>query len=217
MIDEIFQSKKGATIEVRSIIGQHASPALFAHKQRPKMVSKIVLHQCGCPMPETIAGWSKLNAHLGITKSGKIYWINNPVDFIWHANGLSPDSIGIEVEGNWYGVQGDPKTLWKGGGTAATMNKNIVCAIIKAFELCHNWIISQIPVSKWERLTNAKPEFQGVFAHRQSSEMRVWDCGQELYTVANSFNKLILDAGALDKCRQFKCGTGAPIPKEWLP
>lgn len=202
-------------IEVRSIIGQHAPPHFAADGQRPGMVHSIVLHQTGCPMPGVIQGWCRLNAHLGITSTGKIYWINNPVDFIWHAQGLSPLSIGIEVEGNWFGIEGDKKTLWKGGGQPASMTTDKKNAIMFALNLCHGWIMEQKTVSRWERITRAKPAFKGAFAHRQSSAKRENDCGQALYAVVDEFNKSKLTRTQLQKCREFHCGKGKPVPGAW--
>lgn len=202
-------------IEVRSIIGQHAPPVLYEHRPRPGMVDSIVLHQCGCPMPADIQGWCRINGHIGITTEGMIYWINNPADFIWHAQGLSPLSIGIEVEGNWYGIEGNKKTLWKGGGKAAKMTPAIKNAVNYALFFCHEWIMAQTPVTKWQKLMHSKPAFKGIFAHRQSSAMREWDCGQALYWLDDSFNKSKLSAEALKKCREFHCGTGKPVLGEW--
>ena len=202
-------------MNVRSIIGQHATPSLYAHKPRPGMVNKIVVHQCGCPMPSQIQGWVRLNAHIGITTEGMIYCINNPVDFIWHANALSPLAIGIEVEGNWYGFKGNKKTLWQGGGKAATMTTEIKNAITYALFMCNEWMVAQTPVTKWEKITNAKPEFKGVFTHRQSSAMKEWDCGQAIYKVVDEFNRKKLSPALLKQCREYHSGTGSAVPGAW--
>ncbi len=202
-----------ATISpVRSIIGQHPRPRGYANKPRPAMVNGITIHQTGCNMPANINGWARLNAHMGITTEGMIYWVNNPIDFIWHAQGLSPLTIGIEVEGNWYGIEGNPKTLWKGGGAPAKMNDKIDVAIREALDMCYRWIMAQAPVNKWERLTNAKPTFKGVYAHRQSSDTRLWDPGQAIYKIAHQFNVL----KKTTDCEYEKFGDGSPITLEWV-
>lgn len=180
----------------------HARPRLYAGSRSASSIIGVVLHQTGCDMPSDPKRWGNLNAHIGITQEGKAIIVNDPEDFIWHAQGLSHNNIGIEIEGNFHGVTGDDKTLWKGGGGPHFLNARMM----DAFDSVIYWI------EDWAKKNNVI--MRDVYAHRQSFNSRIADPGEEIWT---RMGKLLMDRwnSHVDDILPFKLGTGRSIPREW--
>lgn len=183
------------------IRGSHRRPKLFSRIRRWRDIAGITVHQTGCNMPSTPYGWRNLNAHIGITQEGTCVLVNEFTDMIYHAQGLSIKTIGIEVEGNFPGVKDNPRTLWKAGGPAASINSAMIRAFIKALRVVEH---------ETERY-GGKIRF--INAHRQSSENRRADPGEEIW------QKMVLPAtlalNASDGGNDFYLGSGRPVPNEW--
>jgi hypothetical protein len=181
--------------------GKHPHPKLYKCPRPWDGITGVTLHQTGCSMPSRPSGWDRLNAHIGITQEGLCILVNDPRDWIWHAQGLSKQTIGIEIEGNYAGITGHHKTLWKGGGGPAHLNPKMMAAMDRAFA----WLQNEFEQhgQKWEH----------VFAHRQSAPSRIADPGQEIWqAVAIPW---MTKLGAFDGGPTFRRGSGRPIPKEW--
>lgn len=186
--------------EIADIRDDHPHPKLYKCGRSPADVDSIVLHQTGCKMPTSAAGWSRLNAHIGITSEGLVVFANGFLDWIWHAQGLSQRSIGVEVAGNFQGLVNDPKTLWKGGGPAATLTPEMIAGAEVAAQLISD---------ECERLGIT---IRYIFAHRQSKDTRTADPGQDIWQrIAIPWEE---EFGA-DIDTEFCCGSGKPIPREW--
>ena len=182
----------------------HVPPKLY---ERPRVWGDIVgvtLHQTGCRMPENPYTWINLNAHIGITTGGIAVLCNLFTDFIWHAQGLSPRTIGIEIAGNFCGVEGDESTLWKGGGPAAVLNPKQIDAINRALTFIRG------------ELSDRGVSWKGIYAHRQSSKTRHGDPGSAIWkNIALPWGeKLQLDMVSLG---QYMSGDGRQIPNSWDP
>ncbi len=202
-VDKMSKTSLGR--EFVDIRGTHPPPRNYSRKRGWSEIDSVLLHQTSCKMPVNPRNWKRLNAHIGVSQEGKIIWVNDSTDFIWHANRLSRRSIGIEIEGNFEGVKGKPKTLWKGGGPACHLNLPMHLALNELFEIL-----------KGEFVKNNR-EWKYLFCHRQSSNMRRGDPGSEIYqAVALPWMKK-LGKTEMDKGPGFSIGKGAPIPKEWNP
>jgi hypothetical protein len=119
---------------------------------------------------------------------------------IWHAKGLSDTTIGIEIEGNYPGIKGDMSTLWKGGGGPHTLNPNMMLAIEEVF------IFLLIEFTR-----NGKT-LDHIYAHRQSTNSRIADPGQEIWeAVAIPWEKRL----GINLNNDLVFGTGRAIPKQW--
>jgi N-acetyl-anhydromuramyl-L-alanine amidase AmpD len=152
-------------------------------------------------MPQSLYGWSRVNAHYGITQEGVAVCINDPMDMIWHAQRLSKTTIGIEIEGNYQGLEDNPNTLWRPGGGPHTLNKKMLEAADAIFaELAFQF-------------KRSGAEWKHVWAHRQSSASRRRDPGQEIWTHIGRdwMEALGLSSESLGRSH----GTGCPIPKQW--
>jgi len=105
-------------------VGKHPRPRLFNKNQNIRLkTTGVTIHQTGCIMPGGSTGWDTLNAHIGISRDGVVYIVNSLDDFIWHAQGLSASTIGVEIEGNLEGVVGESWTHWKQGGRATLSHR----------------------------------------------------------------------------------------------
>jgi hypothetical protein len=152
-------------------------------------------------MPRRAEGWDRLNAHIGITQEGACILVNDPLDWIWHAQGLSRATIGVEIEGNFCGLDGDLRTLWKGGGGPHSLNPSMMMGLEKAF----------IWIDDWFAMAGVRWDF--VHGHRQSAKSRIADPGEEIWkAVAVPWMDRL---GAMDGGPSFKRGEGRTIPREW--
>lgn len=197
---ETIEEKKAPKAAIIDIRDQHPNPKWYARKRSWKEIEGVVLHQTGCNMPKAAQGWSRLNAHIGVTTEGNIIIVNDPTSFIWHAQKLSRRTIGIEIEGNYHGVEGKPNTLWKGGGNAAELTE----AIKTALELVFRWVLSEFE-------KNLQLWFY-VYAHRQSKDTRSGDPGSAIWQqIALPW----IDRLSCKYDPKIKYNSGKPIPKQW--
>lgn len=202
LLDKVDQksepSKPSGLIDIR---GKHDRPKLYKCRREPLDVCGVTLHQTGCEMPKTAMGWRRLNAHIGVTQEGLAIIVNDPLDWIWHAQGLSRRTIGIEIEGNYPGLVDNPKTLWRGGGGPNSLNPDMLSALGVVF----NWL------TDWFDDNGANLEY--VFGHRQSKDTRIADPGQEIWQqVAIPW---MTEMAATDGGDEYYLGSGRPIPNEW--
>lgn len=181
----------------------HPRPRLYAGQRPWSKITGVTLHQTGCDMPIKPYGWRNLNAHIGITEEGMVVVVNEPECKIWHAQKLSGSTIGIEIAGNFHGIEGRRDTLWRGGGPAGTLNPNQLMGCNVAMEMVKQWFEEQ------------GQEWKHIYAHRQSSRTRAGDPGSAIWkAVAMPW---IEKLGLSDGGEKFKHGSGRRIPREWNP
>ena len=187
-------------VGIIDIRNKHKPPRLYGYERKPLRVLGLVLHQTGCPMPRNSKKWGRLNAHIGITQEGKAILVNDFTDMIWHAQKLSMKTIGIEIEGNYMGVEGRPSTLWKPGGGPDSLNPKMLTALAHVFEYLQDWFYEH---SEWKY----------IFAHRQAFSGRVSDPGEQIWRqVALPWMEI---TGASDGGENHFIGSGNPIPAAW--
>lgn len=190
-------------IDIVDIRGQHPRPRLYSHKRKWSEIMGVTIHQTGCSMPQNPIGWKKLNAHIGITQSGTAIIVNNLTDMIWHAQKLSYKTIGIEIEGNFCGVDGDLNTLWRGGGGPHNLNLSMKLALDSVFRFL-----------KSEFESNGA-EWKYIYAHRQSSRSRRADPGSEIWKNVSLVWAKRLMLNMYDGGDGFSMKNGLPIPNAW--
>jgi len=168
---EYIDNSSGETLDryFVDLRGAHPPPKNYGRKRKLKEITGVTLHQTGCEMPSNPRGWSRLNAHIGITQEGKLILVNKFTDMIWHAQGLSKTTIGIEFEGNFHGVRGRTNTLWRGGGGPHYFNLAMHMAANKLFDYLARWFAER------------KLKWKTIHAHRQSSATRRADPGSEIW------------------------------------
>jgi len=183
------------------IIGQHQRPKLYARPRRWSDIKGVTLHQTGCKMPADPQKWRRLNAHIGLPRDGGIVLVNAMTDMIWHGQGLSQHTIGIEIEGNFMGVEGKPNTLWKGGGPAAKLTDGQLLAAHELFRYLQ------------KQFNDNDQVWVVVRGHRQSSKTRHGDPGSAIWEgIAMPW---ISQLNATDGGPKWSTGSGRPIPRDW--
>lgn len=173
----------------------------------------VMLHQTGCWMPENPGAWAKINAHYGITRAGKIILMFDPLMLIWHGNGLTRPTIGIEIAGLFRGVEGRDNTHWPPSATPHEFNADQ----LKACDVLFNIIK--------EDFVAGGGSWDVVYAHRQSSNMRMSDPGEAVWkqvglpwiralgATCGQYGAHHVNTPGSDYC----VGNGMPIPREWSP
>ena len=178
-----------------SIADLHPLPKNYAYNRPISTVRGVMWHQTGCEMPAAPEGWGRVNAHYGVTLEGVAILINHPRRMIWHGNKPSPQTVGIEIEGNHHGVLGDASTLWRGGGGPHYLNDAMIAA-------AHECVAHA-------RGLGCPIEYQR--AHRQSKAARRGDPGSAIWEqIARPLD--LPDGGP-----EWRTRGGRVIPWQWDP
>ena len=153
-----------------------------------------------------------------VTVDGDALRIHDPLTWVWHAQGYSQRSIGIEVEGWYAGVEGDDSTFWRPksrpGRQPMSLPDGVVCA---ALSLSRYYI----------RLVAAHGgEVRHILTHRQAYPTKPSDPGEAIYRAVCA--PLMQEFG-LDGADQYRAAyryrkgakwvnvkPGRPVPSEWL-
>ena len=183
------------------IRNDHEPPKLYKCKRNPVIIDAIVLHQTGCAMPVDPSKWARLNAHIGVTSTGAVVYCNDILDWIWHAQGLSRRSIGVEIAGNYPGIEGKPGTLWTGGGSAAVLTAEMIAGAMIAAQLIS------------DQCNENGIEIKKIFAHRQSKNTRANDPGEAIWKKIGKPWQQFFDVEPTDS---YFCGSGMRIPPQWI-
>lgn len=168
-------------------------------------ISGICLHQTACDMGELAPRYDTIGAHAVVTRAGKAFWEHDFNRLIWHAQRWSPGTIGIEFNGLYAGVEGDPDTVWNDPSTA---RREIAQAITTPMVATGRSLI------KWAIAECARhgSRIRVIVAHRQSSRNRRNDPGSAIWQAVAL--PLIEELGLSDGGAGFTVG-GLPIPVEW--
>lgn len=167
-------------------------------------VTGVVLHQTACVLGESEQRWYTVPAHLGVTRGGKVLWLNG---FDWNlpcANGFNGSTISIEIDGRYRGVEARPETLWNHQETAPT---DPSAAQVEAAKQALRWVVEEL------RTYGCRVRY--LFAHRQSSSTRESDPGEFLWKQVGIWGQRQL--GLTDGGDGYKVGQGLAIPREWDP
>jgi hypothetical protein len=160
-------------------------------------ITGVMLHQTGCMMPEDPQVWNKINAHCGITRAGVLILMFPFEMLIWHGNGLTRPTIGIEIAGLFKGVERSSNTWWPRGAKT----HDLTYPQILASEVLYDIIKGEFDDNggTWEH----------VYAHRQSSGMRMSDPGESIWKeIAQPW---LARLQASDGGDSFKIGSGYSI------
>lgn len=178
----------------------HKKPRNYSYERDWTQIMGVTLHQTGCNMPNDPLGWGRCNAHYGLMRSGQPLLLNPPPDMIWHANGLSPSTIGVEIEGNFRGIAGLKNTLWEGGGGPHLLNKEM----LEGAKVIRDDIAG--------RFEEAGVTWDFLYAHRQSNMSRRADPGEDIW------RNIAMDWIQNTDCRarpNHARRNGRTLPKEW--
>lgn len=169
-------------------------------------IDTICLHQMACAGPGGWERWKDLAIHFAALRSGVCAWLYDLDTVLWHAHGWNVRSVGIEVEGWYYGVEGCEDTLWTPKGAPEARH--------------HGQVLSPAQVEcarEAVRLAVATVAAHGgrirfIAAHRQSFAEKQSDPGSAIW-----------QAIALPLMAELQLQTaptlrgGSPIPEAWDP
>lgn len=179
----------------------------YGHRDWSK-VTGICLHQTACDLGENPPRYDSVGCHVGITKTGKVIWLHDFDRLIVHGNGWNTQTVGIEIDGLYAGVEGDPKTVWNDPSTPKTEVGAVLSqASIDSTREAIRWI--------YDRVQSNGGQLKALVAHRQASENRRNDPGSAIWKeigLVMSEELNLSDGGA-----GFKIGKGYPIPESWDP
>lgn len=120
--------------------------------------------------------------------------------YVQHGNKYNARSLGLEVDGRYAGIEGDPRTVWGGEPTELTT------ATIDAARCALRWLVETgraegMPITQ-------------IRAHRQSSATRRSDPGQALWMHVALWGR---DELGLETACAEVLGDGRPVPVAWDP
>jgi hypothetical protein len=151
--------------------------------------------------------YTALKAHFGITYSGWILQIYPLNAFGWHAQGLSHDTIGFEIAGFMFGIEGDEST--RPSGPDGWSVRPVTDAQVAACEELIAWIDATLAANG--------SKLKGMFAHRQAAPngSRRPDPGSGVWQRVGL--PAIAKYGLSDGGPGYVRGKGLPIPEAWDP
>lgn len=180
-------------------------------RRDPAKIDAIVLHQTACVFGKRRGDPTRYHRALGVAChalafNDGVVALPNPLRWlVWHGNGFNDRSLGLEVEGVFPGVEGDPQTLPPGAGPETPVTETLV----EAGRLALRTLVEE----------GAKEGIQlrWIFAHRQSSPTRRSDPGSALWRA------LVIDYAIpvlglqsdVSLVMESKKGPGRPIPSPW--
>jgi len=163
-------------------------------------VKGIVLHQTACDLSSAVERWYPVTCHVGCPKDGKVIYNNDLRRVLWHGHGFNRDTVGIEISGNFQGIEGNDRTRWAPGGGPA----HLAMEQLKGARGAVAWIIGTVALNGG-RITH-------IWAHRQSSDTRQADPGSEIWRGVGIWAQQVL---GLVNNPAVILGTGLPLPVEW--
>lgn len=175
-----------------------------AGRRKWKAIDRVVFHQTACVMGERPARYATLGAHYGIPSSGSVIQVYDDEWLIWHANNLSQSSIGIELDGRFFGKLGDLSTIWDDPTTGVReMPTELTIAQIVAAKMLGHTLAN--------RIRENGGTFRGFYCHRQSSVNRRNDPGAEPY---QKIVRVLNDEYGFNTSG-YVVGTGRAVPVDW--
>jgi hypothetical protein len=186
---------------------RHLSSKQHVIRARPwSKVTGICLHQTACVLGERPARWQNCGAHLGITRAGQVIWIHDFTQAVVHGHGWNAQTVGIEIDGCYAGIEGDPRTFWKPRGSNRQPQSPTPEAI-EAAKATIRWITAVVAQNGGA--------VTALVAHRQASKSRQSDPGSAIWqAVALPLHQ---ELGLHDGGPGFTLGDGLPIPEAWDP
>jgi len=183
-------------------------------------VTGACLHQTACVLGENEEKWHNIACAIGITRKGKIIWVNDFEDYVWHGHGFNRYTIGIEIDGHFAGLEElldgewvpDLRTYWKPKSRPNRKPLSVTPEQIEACKAVLRWLVKVV-----EEMGGT---MRFVVAHRQSAASRISDPGEKVWKtiVLPIIEELGLSDGGEDYFLAGKDGrSGKPIPERWNP
>jgi len=170
-------------------------------------IDTVCLHQMACDDGRSDwQRWRDLAIHFAILRHGQAAYLNDCNALVYHGHGWNGRSVGLEIEGWYAGVEGEPETLWAPAGASPARRTSQVLSPLQAEAALQAIRLAMATVA----VHGGKVRY--VAAHRQSSKDRVSDPGSQIW-----------QAVALPAMRELGLVTaptlrgGRAIPEAWDP
>lgn len=184
-----------------------SSPKHVYGNRKWATVTGICLHQTACVLGENPPRWDAVGCHVGVTRSGKVIWLHDFDKLVVHGNRWNTQTVGIEIDGMYEGVEGDPKTFWRPKDQPNLQPQRPTEVQMAAVRDLIRFID--------ERVRQNGGKLKALVAHRQASENRRNDPGSAIWKgVALPMSE---ELGLNDGGPGFRLSNGYPIPEEWDP
>jgi len=173
-----------------------------------KSTTGICLHQTACVLGERPGRWDTVGCHVGITRAGQVMWLHNFDKIVAHGNGWNTQTVGIEIDGLYEGIEGFPATVWDDPSTKVHEVGQLPTP---------ESVTATMQVIRWicDTVAQNGGSVRALVAHRQASANRRNDPGSALWkAVALPMHK---ELGLNDGGPGFTLGQGYPIPEAWDP
>jgi N-acetyl-anhydromuramyl-L-alanine amidase AmpD len=169
-------------------------------------VTGICLHQTACVLGERPERWDTVGAHVGITRSGAVIWLHDFTHVVAHGNGWNKQTVGIEIDGLYAGIEGDDSTVWDDPSTRRReVGLELPEVQAEAAREAVRWIAREA--------RDRGAVVRALVAHRQSSADRRNDPGSAIWQrVALPMS---VELGLSDGGPGFRIGDGMAIPEAW--
>lgn len=180
----------------------------FVRGHRPwTSVTGICLHQTACVLGERPERWASIGAHVGVTRGGRVVWLHDFTSLVIHGNGFNAHTVGIELDGTYAGVEGDPRTFWRPAADPRRQPQSPTAELVASARAAVRWICAEV--------ARHGGAVSLLVAHRQASAERQSDPGSALWQAVAL--PLMSELGLSDGGPSYKLGSGQPIPGAWDP
>lgn len=170
-------------------------------------VTGICLHQTACVLGERPGRWDTIGCHVGVTRGGQVIWLHDFNKLVVHGNQWNSQTVGIEIDGMYEGVEGDIKTFWRPKDQPNLQPQRPTDVQIEAVCDLVRFIHSEV--------ARNGGQIKALVSHRQASENRRNDPGSAIWKrVALPMSA---ELGLNDGGPGFKLSTGYPNPESWDP
>lgn len=185
-------------------------------ERRLSSIDAVVLHQTATPFSASSASVAKAGGDedlalarraLGVACHAMafrrgFYVLPCPLSwYVYHGNGFNSRSLGLEVEGLYAGIEGDPKTIPGKDDPNELDERTIASARAALRALVEEGRALGCPI-------------RYVLAHRQSSKTRRADPGSAIWREVGLWS---VGALGLEVQSGLVEGDGRPIPEAWDP
>lgn len=197
----------------------HSNPAILIGTRPWTGVTGITLHQTAVFMTETAKRWKTTHAHLGVMRDGRVFLLTPLNIAIVHGHGFNRGDVGIEINGQFEGIEEDPSTFWRPDPPASQSPQKPTPQQLDAVRAEVRWICDEV--------TRNGGAVRFIHAHRQSFSERIADPGSRVWQHVGLWaqSELGLSDGGIDprtgrvvaSGRTYKVGSGRPIPQAWDP
>lgn len=202
----------------------HATPSAKTWQRLWSKVTGICLHQTACEMGERLERYNRINVHFVVTRAGKVLWMHDLTTGLVAANGWNNQTVSIECDGLYAGLEDDPATVQVNEAMRTTWDDPSTPFREQPQKLTEEAAESARQLIRWivEEVRRSGGACTKLVAHRQASGSRRNDPGQAIWQqVALPLHaELGMDDGGVG----FKLpnpaqhgGDGVAIPEAWDP